>query len=202
MASAPSLSTDNFTDEHAGGTRDRGRARAVLIVGGEKGLLQRWASEDPQPMRLQEGRAGLDGVNVMANISDGQERKERLTACLGQVWQGLKHVAGSGVTGSGRRDAEARTQDSDADDTVGGLGMVAAFALSDRLRERRLGVGGGGQQWLRKVFADHLRDPGEVAGTRDRAARGAGLVRRPEGLELCCRLLHKHLGGRWVHPRG
>lgn len=142
MASAPSLSTDNFTDEHAGGTRDGGRARAVLIVGGEKGLLQRWASEDPQPMRLQEGRAGLDGVNVMANISDGQERKERLTARLGQVWQGLKHVAGSGVTGSGRRDAEARTQDSDADDTVGGLGMVAAFALSDRLRERRLGVGG------------------------------------------------------------
>lgn len=111
-------------------------------MGGEKGLLQRWASEDPQPMRLQEGRAGLDGVNVMANISDGQERKERLTARLGQVWQGLKHVAGSGVTGSGRRDAEARTQDSDADDTVGGLGMVAAFALSDRLRERRLGVGG------------------------------------------------------------
>lgn len=40
MASAPSLSTDNFTDEHAGGTRDGGRARAVLIVGGEKGLLQ------------------------------------------------------------------------------------------------------------------------------------------------------------------
>lgn len=80
-----------------------------MIVGGEKGLLQRWASEDPQPMRLQEGRAGLDGVNMMANLSDGQERKERLTACLGQVWQGLKHVAGSGVTGSGRRVAEAGT---------------------------------------------------------------------------------------------